>query len=89
MDSKMKENVIARLGDASDKFFVLLERAVKLAATAAPDTQEHEDFFNLIGEINDYLAAYGFTLIVIVIPQEDGCRIRLGMRDNAPTTTLQ
>lgn len=89
MDLAIREAVISRLGDASDKFFELLERAEKLAAKANANTPDYEEFFNLIGEINDYLASYGFTLIVTVIVKERGCGIRLSMRDNAPTHTIQ
>ena len=89
MDSAMREAVISRLGDASGKCFELLERAEALAAKVMPNTSEYDDFFNLIGEINNYLASYGFALVVIVVLQEEGCRIRLSMRDNAPTDTLQ
>lgn len=89
MDSAMREAVISRLGDASDKFFELLKQAEELAAKVAVDTPECEEFFNRIAEINDYLASYGFTLTITVIFQEKGCGIRFSMRDNAPTHTIQ
>ena len=89
MDAIMRKAVISRLGDASDKLFELLKRAEELAAKVAANTPECDDFFNLIAETNHYLASYGFTLIVTVIFQEKGCGMRLDMRDNAPTDTIQ
>ena len=89
MSATLKDVVISKLGDASAKLLVLADRAEQLAPMVAPNTPECDEFFDIIGQMNSYLAEYGFQLIITIILKGKESTLRLAIRDTAPTQIKQ